>query len=106
MGCGCGASQSTQSTPVPQQLKVQQVQSESCSYTIEQVNNWLSIILCVKEKAYYIEPLKIPLKQINRYVSFLTSAKNYSHNMCYFKELEEIEAFITVLTVKELCQTA
>jgi len=107
MGCStCGRSSTRLArtvTPTIQTTLSIQVNSE-CPYTMEQVDLWLDKVNCIRTQGLYTQIPNITTRQINSYVSYLLSAKNYASKPCYFeKELEEIESFITVITALNLC---
>jgi hypothetical protein len=104
MGCApCEARAAANATRAQGSQKVASPTGE-CQYTIEQVLAWLERVECVLKQAVYKQIPNITKKQVNSYVGTLLSAKNYANNICYFeKELDEIESFITILTLKNLC---
>jgi hypothetical protein len=80
------------------------ISAEGCEITMEQVDRWLEKVRCSLNTGTYSQVPNITKKQVNIYLSFLLSAKNYADNPCYFeKELQEIESFVTVLTALDLC---
>lgn len=103
MGCTtCGRSSKVSASAIQ---KVQSVEADpNCPFTIEQITIWLEKVKCVMSGGLYTQIPNTTKKQVNSYVSYLLSAKNYASKPCYFeKELEEIESFITVLTALNIC---
>jgi glutaredoxin len=105
MGCApCEAAKRAMSASRVQTVQKTSVSSEDCEITMEQVDVWLEKIRCVIKTGEYITVPNITKKQLNIYLSFLLSAKNYADNPCYFRnELQEIEGFIMVLTARNIC---
>lgn len=103
MGCAtCGASRVVMSAPlVRQQINFAPV--EGCTYTMEQLNAWLTKLICCKDKALYLS-LKINAQIMNKYLGIVMSALNYPTNPCYFQnDLDIISNFIVLISGTQQC---
>ena|SRR5688572_1787678 len=104
MGCApCEAAASAQANRV-QRIQNVEVQSEGCEITMDQINGWLAKVECAQKTGAYTQVPNVTKKQLNIYMSFLLSAKNFADRPCQFeKELQEIDSFVTILTALNLC---
>lgn len=100
MGCGCSSASSSSQ----KKSKVQSAEAlVECSYTREQIDEWLTRVMCFKDKELW-RNTSISKKIINRYIVVLTAAKNNVNNPCFFaRKLRDVESFITVITAIGQC---
>lgn len=71
--------------------------SNDCSYTMEQLNVWLGLLICCKDKLIY-PSIGITAPQINKYLGNVMSALNYVTYPCIFqKELDAISSVIILI---------
>lgn len=98
------------SQPAPQiraqSLMVSPTTSNSdCSYTLEQVQGWLTQVQCFVNNGYYVGT-SITQRQLNIYIGTLKSAINYPTNICYFQtQLADVSNFIIYLQTIRQCQS-
>jgi hypothetical protein len=103
MGCAsCGASRVGRIPPT-QRTQVNFSVVENCPYTGEQLNVWLTKLICCKDKVLY-KNLGITAPTMNKYLGIVMSALNYPTNPCYFqKELDIISEFIILIVNSGIC---
>jgi hypothetical protein len=97
MGCStCGKITTTAPVPVTQSSQIL-VNDPTCTYTMDQLNNWSKILICCKDKMLYIS-LNISPSTLNQYLGIVLSALNYPTYPCYFKsQLDIIEDTIMMI---------
>ena len=98
MGCAtCGRNTVTPAkTPVAPGFNFPNYSSD-CSYTMVQLNAWLKLLICCKDKVIY-PSLGLSAKQMNIFLGNVMSALNYVTYPCKFvKELDQISDFIILI---------
>jgi hypothetical protein len=77
--------------------------STDCSYTMEQLQVWVNLLVCAKDKTIY-PSLGLTAQQLNKYLGIAMSALNYPTYPCYFaKELAPIGDVIILLQNDPRC---
>lgn len=104
----CGRSAGTVSIrQVPRQQSVPNIAPEDCEYTLDILNTWTRMIVCFKDKAFYLN-YKIAPSYVNKALGIVLSAKNYPTNPCYFQpDLDQIKEKLIILIIGiPECQTS
>jgi hypothetical protein len=105
MGCGCSASSSggrVSSALLYQAPTITPL--VDCTYTVEQLQNWLVQIDCFVSKGLLSTTPTITQRKVNMYIGITLSAINYASNPCYFKsQLDEVQSFIIIITSTGQC---
>jgi hypothetical protein len=100
--CGCSKSPVTPG-PNIQRQQVNVIPIEDCTYTLDQLRTWYSILVCCKDQVLYPQ-LGINAQTMNSYLGITGSALNYPTNPCYFKDnLDIIGNFIILITATGKC---
>lgn len=108
MSCGCGGGGGGVSfTPTVRPSFVQnppeQQQDQSCPFTLDMLQGWLTQVQCYRTNGFYVGT-SITLRQLNIYLGVLKSAINYPTNFCWLAtQLAEIQAFIMLLQSTGQC---
>lgn len=104
MGCStCGSSAVANHNYVGNVPSAFQSYSGDCSYTMEQFQAWLTLLICVKDKVIY-PSLGITAQTLNKYLSYVMSALNYPTYPCNFaKELAPVADFIILIQSTGRC---
>lgn len=72
---------------------------QTCTYTLEQMTAWKSLLDCAKEKHLF------PLKDLNAGLGTVKSALNRPDNVCYFQNyLRLVEPLINQIIASGQCQ--
>lgn len=101
MGCGCGSSSSSSGSA--KTVKATTTAPTECTYTKQQLEEWLTRVMCFKDKALW-STTNVSRKLVNRYIALLTAAINYLNNPCFYsRKLKDVENFITLLTATGQC---
>lgn len=98
MGCAtCGSNTVVPArTPVRPGLNLPNYTTD-CSYTMPQLQAWLTLLICVKDKALYPQ-IGITAPQLNKYLGIVMSALNYVTYPCNFaKDLDQIGNVIILI---------
>jgi hypothetical protein len=94
--CACGGGGGGGSTlDTPQARVYQPIDTpEDCPYTLEQLEEWRRLLLCIRDGGYSAE-LGFSEARMNGAVGIVVSAINYRRNLCYFQpQLEQIAPMI------------
>lgn len=100
MGCSACAAKRAQ------QQSIRNTQSpvvEPCSFTIEAINSWMTILQCVDSKALLAQ-FSIQKALYNSFLGVIISVRNVPANICYFqKELDIIQPYIINIVNADIC---
>lgn len=101
--CGGNANVSQMSKAINKQTYTSEMQTEDCSYTVDQLSIWKDKLNCFKEKGLYIQYNILPA-DLNRSIGIVLSALNYPSNTCHFKnELDSVFDTITLIVSTNKC---
>lgn len=104
MGCSACNKMSVSASKVRSIIKQTiAVSVEDCQYTQEILEDWLSLLTCVKANSYF-DLFNIASSKINSFIGTVKSAIRYSTNPCYFKlTLDEIKPLIDKIKTTNRC---
>ena len=78
--------------------------SVECAYTLEQLQNWRELLLCVRQNGLYEQAQTTP-NEISSALGITLSAYNYGSNLCYYKKyLDALVPLIHRIISIEQCQ--
>lgn len=108
MGCNCGSSASGSASRITSALRYEapatNISFDGCTYTLEQLQDWLTKIKCFREKGLLANIPSVTNRLLNMYEGIVLSAVNYASNVCYFKkQLDDVQSFITVVISTGQC---
>lgn len=104
MGCAsCGSNKLVRPITNVQRTQVNFAPVEGCTYTMDQLNTWVTKLICCKDKVLYLQ-LGINAQTMNKYLGIVMSALNYPTNPCYFQtDLDVISDFIILIVNSGRC---
>lgn len=103
--CNCGSPIRTITTFASNRVQPQtEVIDGDCPYTKEQLEAWVNLLVCCKDKALYRQ-IGLDGPTLNKYLGITQSALHYLSNICYYqKDLDNISTYIILIQGLEQCQ--